>query len=92
MSSDLRPHRGGIVLALGILSLVFCALLGPMAWVMANADLADMAAGRMDPEGRSMTDVGKVCGIIGTLLMVPAILVALFFFGVLGTAAVSGGM
>src|SRR5688572_29363321 len=34
-----RPHRGGQILALGILSLVVCSPLGVFAWVMGNSDL-----------------------------------------------------
>jgi hypothetical protein len=35
---------------------------------MANRDLGLMSAGRMDAEGRGLTEAGKVCGIIGTAL------------------------
>src|SRR5262245_41781377 len=44
---DLTPHRGTLILVLGILSLVICGLLGPFAWVMGNNDLREMRAGNM---------------------------------------------
>jgi hypothetical protein len=66
----LQPHRGTLILVLGILSLVACGLLGPFAWVMGNNDLTEMRAGRMDPEGEGMTNAGRICGIISTILMV----------------------
>src|SRR4051794_5361388 len=50
---DYMPHRGSTVLVLGILSLVIgCTgpILGPIAWIMGNTDLAEIRAGRMDPE------------------------------------------
>lgn len=68
---DLTPHRGGMVWILGVLSVLFCLLgiiLGPIAWAMANHDLHQMREGYMDPEGESSTNVGRICGIIGTLL------------------------
>ena len=66
---DLTPHRGGVVLAMGILSLVILPIIfGPIAWVMANNDLREMRAGRMDPDGESNTNAGRICGIIGTVM------------------------
>lgn len=70
MNQDsLRPHRGGLVLVLGILGIVLCQILAPFAWVMGNNDLAAMNAGTMDSSGRGLTDAGRICGIIGTILL-----------------------
>jgi hypothetical protein len=69
-----RPHRGGLILTLGILSLVLgcCPLagwiLGGYALSMANQDLVAMASRRMDRSGQGLTQAGKVCGIIGLVL------------------------
>jgi predicted Zn finger-like uncharacterized protein len=67
----LAPHRGGMILTFGVVSLV-CGCLGivcgPMAWVMGNADLEEIRAGRMDPEGEGLTNAGRICGIVGTIL------------------------
>jgi hypothetical protein len=66
---DLAPHRGGMILAFGILSLIiFPIIFGPIAWIMGNNDLREMHAGRMDPEGEGNTNAGRICGIIGTVL------------------------
>jgi hypothetical protein len=59
------PHRGVLILVLGILGIVMCFLLSIPAWIMGNTDLAEIDAGRMDPEGRGLTQAGKVLGIIG---------------------------
>lgn len=71
----MKPHRATLVLVLGILSLVFCAPLGIAAWIMGNADLKEMDAGRMDPGGRGNTNAGRICGIIGTVFMILAAVV-----------------
>jgi len=63
-----RPHRGGTVLALGIVGLVVCWPCGAFAWSMGNADLRDIRAGRMDPTGEGMTQGGRICGMIATIL------------------------
>jgi predicted Zn finger-like uncharacterized protein len=65
-----EPHRGVLILLLGIGALVFIPLLGPVAWILGNIDLKAMDAGRMDPEGRQMTQIGKILGIIATVFMV----------------------
>lgn len=79
----MRPHRGGIILALGILGIVICQICGIIAWVMANTDLAEMRAGRMDPSGEGTTNAGKICGIIGVALLlvivIPMFVLSLFF-------------
>ncbi len=73
----LRPRRnyvadrGGVVLTLGIISLVACGIgviLGPIAWIMGQNDLEEMRRGRMDPRGESLTSAGRICGMLGTLL------------------------
>ena len=80
----MSPHRGVMILVMGILGLVVCAPVGIAAWIMGNQDLAKMDAGLMDPEGRQLTNVGKILGIVATVLIVLGIVV-----GVL--AAIMGG-
>jgi hypothetical protein len=89
MNSALKPHRGVLILVLGILSFFVCGPLAIASWIMANADLAEMDAGRMDPEGRGMTQAGKIIGIITIAFWVLSIVVIgiLAAFGVLAAAA-----
>jgi hypothetical protein len=67
---DCEPHRGTLVLVLGILSIVIGYIglgLGIAAWIMGRNDLRKMDAQQMDPEGRGVTQAGWICGIIGTV-------------------------
>ncbi|MCK4276912.1 MAG: DUF4339 domain-containing protein [Phycisphaerae bacterium] len=73
--AGLRPNRGGAVLALGILGLLTCFVLGIIAWVMGKSDLREMDAGRMDPSGRGTTQAGKILGMIATILYLAVIAV-----------------
>ena len=66
--ADLQPSRGTLILVLGILSIVLCGFLGPVAWIMGSNDLKEIRAGRMDPEGEGTTNGGRICGIIGTFV------------------------
>ena len=77
----MKPHRGTLILVLGILSLVICGPLGIAAWIMGSGDLKEMDASTMDPSGRGNTQAGKICGIIGTILMIIGVII----FGILFT-------
>jgi len=78
------PHRSGMIQTLGILSIVFSCLpvlgglLGLLGIVLGQNDMAEIDAGRMDPLGRSGTQGGRTCAIIGLFLSV-AIFVLFFF-------------
>jgi predicted Zn finger-like uncharacterized protein len=87
-SSYAQPHRGAVVLTLGILSLVICGLLGPVAWIMGSNDLAAMRAGRMDPEGEGLTRGGMICGIIASILLI----VGCVIWGIIIAAGAAGGL
>ena len=84
----MKPHRGTLILVLGILGLVICGPLGIAAWVMGNGDLKEMDAGALDPSGRSMTNAGRICGMIATILMIlgAVIMISIFGLGILGAA------
>jgi hypothetical protein len=60
------------------------------ALVMANTDLAAMAAGRMDPAGMSSTKSGKTCAIIALVLaglsLAGGVVAAIVQQTILGTA------
>ncbi len=87
---DYAPHRGGTILAMGIIGLVgwlFCGaliVLGPIAWILGHVDLREIRAGRMDPSGYGLTLGGLICGVITTILMIAGIVL----FGVFILAGV----
>ena len=68
-TGGLEPHRGTLILVLGILSLTMCSIFtGIPAWIMGKGDLKKIGAGVMDPEGGGMSKAGMICGIIATIL------------------------
>ena len=88
MSSQDNQGRGVLILVLGILGIVLCPILGPIAWVMGAGDLKRIAAGQIPAEAKGLTQAGMICGIVGTVLVCLAIVIwvfALLFVGV-GTA------
>jgi len=74
------------ILVLGILSLVVCQILGPIAWVMGNNELAGIDAGRRPPQNRGTAQAGRILGIISTVLMIIGV-VFLFIFLIIGLVA-----
>jgi hypothetical protein len=83
----MKPHRGTLILVLGILGLVVCGPLAIVAWLLGSGDLKAMDAGTMDPAGRGTTQAGRICGIIGTILLIITIVaVGIFFMFGLGAA------
>lgn len=85
---NLQPHRGVVVLVLGILGLVVCFICGIIAWVMGNNDLRQMDAGAMDPSGRGLTQAGKICGMISCILVIIGIVIWLLIAVLAGASAV----
>jgi predicted Zn finger-like uncharacterized protein len=71
---DAEPHRGGLVMALGIIGVVglVCppvgTIFGIIAWALGRSDLGKMRRGDMDPEGEGLTQAGWVCGIVAAAL------------------------
>jgi len=65
----LAPHRGALILVLGILGLAFCALLGIPALFMGLHDLKQIRERRMDRNGRGLTIAGAILGGVGLAIM-----------------------
>jgi len=82
-----EPHRGGLILALGIMGFAVCGVCGIFAWFMGSADIKKMDAGQMNPEGRGLTQAGKIMGLISMIFM---ILSVIFLIGIFGVAFVAG--
>src|SRR3954471_14493771 len=61
------PHRGTLVLVLGILGLC-CGICGLIAFILGLVDMGKMNKGEMDPSGKGMTMAGTIIGIIGFVL------------------------
>ena len=70
---NLLPHRGTLVLVMGILSWFLCCVFGVVAWYLGSQDIKQMNAGRMDPSGLTLTKAGYWIGVCSVLLNLLAI-------------------
>lgn len=80
------------VLILGILGLIMCQVLSPFAWVMGNRVVREIDASGGAIGGRSSANAGRICGIVGTVLIgLSLLLVAgLLVFFLVGAATFAG--
>lgn len=62
-------------LILGILGLVLCQLLSPFAWWIGQRTVSEIDASGGRLGGRSAANAGRVCGIVGSVLVLLAVLV-----------------
>ena len=80
-----QDHPKGVtVLVLGILSIVVCQILGPVAIVMGRNALREIDAA---PPGtyanRGLVQAGWICGIVGTVLLVIWVAYVVVVFGLI---------
>lgn len=88
----MKSANGVLILVLGILSFVgFGFVTGLPAWIMGNSALRDIEAGVADPSEQSMVQIGRILGMIMTILSVLGICLGIAIFagalGILGFAA-----
>jgi len=79
MDQSLQPHRGRLILLLGILGFISLGILGGLAWYMGNADLRKMNVGLMDSSGVDHTEYGRILGIISVCLWTIGLLILAFW-------------
>ena len=70
-AENVKPHRGGLVLSIGILSwLTQCVVFGVVAWVLGLHDLPEMSQSRRDAGGRTATRIGMIFGAIHCMVLI----------------------
>ena len=79
--------QASTVMVLGILSLVVCSILGPIAWSMGNTELGRIDRGEADPSARGSAVAGRICGMIASILMIVGIVGCIFLFGIAATSS-----
>ncbi len=62
------------MLILGILSLVLCQFLGPVAWVMGRRARDEIDGSQGAIGGRGLVNAGYICGIVATCLLILGLL------------------
>jgi hypothetical protein len=103
-----EPHRGGLILTLGIVSILTVPLcfivsayflisapLGPFVMAIASADLEKMRQGKMDKSGWGVTQAGYILGIVSTVLLIVGVAFTclwVIFLAAVGVGAHGNGL
>lgn len=78
-SNQAVPHpEASSVLIWGIVTFVVCQLLSPVAWVKGNRVLKEIDQSLGQVGGRDHANIGRILGIIGTVIMVLYLLLIIF--------------
>lgn len=71
-----RDHpQATTALVLGILGLVLCGVLAPFAWVVGGRAVREIDASGGALGGRSQANAGRILGIVGSVLLLLAVVV-----------------
>lgn len=77
-------------LVLGILGIVVCGILAPIAWSIGGKAVREIDANPAAYSGRGEANAGRIMGIVGTCILIFWV-VALLGLLALGTAASASG-
>ncbi|MGC4042852.1 MAG: hypothetical protein QM758_03535 [Armatimonas sp.] len=92
MDNKTGQPNGTLILVLGILGIVCLPILAPIAWVMGNNGMALLNSGQGDEAQRSNVNAGRICGIVGTVLLILGVIWGVLNIGViLAMIAADGG-
>lgn len=83
-----RKSQATASLVLGILGIVCCGVMAPIAWYMGKKELDAIGRGELPGTGEGLAKAGMILGIVGTALLGLGLLWVLFFGGL---AFLSGG-
>jgi hypothetical protein len=76
-----EQHRGGAILAMSIVGILFCQFVAIASFIMAITDLGKMSKGTMDPAGRGLTIAGLVISSMSLVLFVVMIIIQIIAAG-----------
>lgn len=77
-----RKSQATTTLVLGILGIVCCGVLAPIAWYLGKQELDAIRRGELPPAGEGSAKAGMILGIIGTILLGLGILWLLLLGGI----------
>ncbi|MCS7254785.1 MAG: DUF4190 domain-containing protein [Armatimonadetes bacterium] len=66
-------------LALGILGLIMCGLLAPIAWWFGASELRDIRLGSAPEGGYGLALAGMILGIVGTVMLISGCFLGMFY-------------
>ncbi len=87
-----QKSQATMALVFGVLGLICCGLLAPVAWYLANEEIKSIDAGLISEDKRGMAQVAKILGIIGSVLLCLGLLWIVLFGGMATLGALTGSV
>jgi len=81
--------QGTLILVLGILSIVVCGILGPVAWIMGNKAIKEIDANPAAYSNRGNVQAGRIIGIVATCILAFVIVIYALIAVFIGLASMS---
>ena len=72
--------QGTTIFVLGLLGLIVCQILAPIAWIMGNGYIQQCALEGVEPDGLGVA--GRVMGMIGTALIALNLVIVVGVIGI----------
>ena len=72
--------NAGLALAFSIIGIVFCQLFAPVGMVMGRNEMRRIDSGQGDPSARGLAQGAWIVGLIGTIILVAALVFLVLFF------------
>lgn len=86
---QIEHPQGTTILVMGILGIVFCPILAPVAWVMGNTALREIDAQPGRFSNRGVVQAGRLCGMIYSIVLVLMVVAAFVLIALAGMSASS---
>lgn len=83
-------NKATIIFVLGLLSVITCQILGPVAIIMGNSYMKECVALGIEPDG--LAKAGRILGIVGTVLFGLSLVIAALYFVFIAVIIASGGL
>jgi hypothetical protein len=84
-----RSTRATTILVVGILSLICCQIIGPIAWYMGSQELKLIKSGVVSSLDEGTTKAGMILGIIASILFGLSMIWVIFLGGLSVLAALA---
>jgi hypothetical protein len=81
--------QGTLILVLGIAGLLVAGIISPVAWILGSRALKEIRATGSHPANEQLIVVGRILGIVGTVLLVLAFLLGVLLVVLTAVVAVN---
>jgi hypothetical protein len=79
--------QGTLILVLGIAGFLVAGIISPVAWILGSRAMKEVRATGLHPANEQLIVVGRILGIIGTVLLILGVLLGMLLVVLAGVVA-----